>query len=336
MLFRFDMPIPPAANPSPYRDQARERNLEWVIENGLVASLAGRERYESWDVADSAARIFHRADADSLTGILNFYACGFLFDDQFAQGAAYRLELVCRTATELAMIPFRPPGAATEFTNPLTRAWARLWPTFMASTSRAWQERFASHFAQWMAAHAWETRLSDGGHHLNVSDYIALRCRSVGLDHSYDLVEWAYGFESPPSLMAHPLLDAMRTAATETVALMNDVHSYPRERAQHSTHNLVLTLQHQQSLTAEEALAEAIRLAQRPLARFLTLERDLPPLYEALHLTTSERVSGDHFVQGMRDWIRGNHDWALNSGRYQPYEAVAAAYEDELLNPCRD
>ena len=55
----------------------------------------------------------------------------------------------------------------------------------------------AAHFARWLTAHVWETRLTAEGVTLTPAQYVLLRRQSVGLDHSYDIAEWTYDFELP-------------------------------------------------------------------------------------------------------------------------------------------
>ncbi|MDG4861681.1 terpene cyclase [Streptomyces sp. T-3] len=326
-IVRFDVPFPAAV--SPHHEEVRAANAEWVARNGLVQSVQGRDEYLSWDLADAAARIYHRAEPEPLVETLNFFSVGFLFDDQFDPAAPSRLPLVARAAAEMAMIPFRPPDADLECVCPLTRAWAALWPHISAATSPAWQERFAVHFAQWLTAHVWETRLTAAGAGIGLADFVRLRRLAVGLDHSYDIAEWTYGFELPVVVAAHPLLRQLREAATDSIAFMNDIHSYEREMERGEICNLVAVLHHDVPL--ETALRKASGMARDALALFVRLARQVPGMCAELRLTESEREATCRFVEGMGDWIRGNHDWAIASGRYRPPESGSDPYTDDLL-----
>ncbi|KAB2346909.1 terpene synthase family protein [Actinomadura rudentiformis] len=328
---RFEIPFAPHV--SPFRDWARERNVEWLAASGLTASEEGRERYRLWNLADAAARIYHAADPDALAETLNFFSIGFLFDDQFDPDMPGRLPRVARTAAEMAVVPFRPVGASVEFVCPVTEAWAALWQRIAARTPATWQERFAAHFAQWLTAHVWEVRLTAEGYIPELDGYIRLRRQSVGLDHSYDIAEWTYGFEMPAAAAAHPLFRELRVAATDTIAFMNDIHSYERETSRHEAHNLVIVLHQRCGLSREEAVARAAEMTREALARFMTLESNVPEAYEELRLDDVQRDSADRFLDGVKDWIRGNHDWAINSGRYKTFAPDSSAYTEDILSP---
>ncbi|MFE9017981.1 terpene cyclase [Streptomyces sp. NPDC007808] len=325
----FDIPVP--ARVSRHRDRVREANMRWVVTHGLAPSAEGREAYRSWDLADAAARIYHAAECDALVDTLNFFSIGFLFDDQFDPTEPDRLDAVARAAAEMAAIPFRPLGAPTEFTTPITVAWAGLWPRMAAATSPVWQARFAGHFAQWLTAHVWETRLTAERRVPDPDEYVRLRRRSVGLDHSYDVAEWTYGFELPVTVAAHPLLRRLRLAATDAIAFMNDIHSYEREMSRREAHNLVSVLRRHEGLSSRAAVAKASGMAREALDRFLRLRGDVPAVCDALPLSHAEAAAAFRFVEGIGDWIRGNHDWAVRSGRYRVSEAAPEVFADDLL-----
>lgn len=326
---RFAIPFPGSI--SPHREAAREANAEWISRHGLVQSAEGRDEYLSWDLADAAARIYHQAEPGPLTDTLNFFSVGFLFDDQFDPAIPNRLHIVGQAAAEMAMIPFRPQGARPEFVCPLTEAWAALWPQIAAVTPLNWQYRFAVHFAQWLTAHVWEIRLTARQANVGLPGYIRLRRRSVGLDHSFDIAEWAYGFETPVVVAQHPLLRQLREAATDAIAFMNDVHSYEREMGRGETHNLVTVLRWDRDLGPEEAIAQAADMARDALALFVRLERQVPRICTELRLTEADCRATRRFLDTMRDWIRGNHDWAVTSGRYRPPGSGGSPYADDLL-----
>lgn len=325
----FDIPIPGSI--SPHRDSAREQNIQWVTDHRLVQSPAGIAEYRSWDLADAAARIYHGATHDALVQTLNFFSIGFLFDDQFDPDVSGRLGKVAQAAAEMAVVPFRPVGAPAEFSSLITEAWAAFWPRIANATPPVWQARFAAHFARWLTAHVWETRLTAEGVTLTPAQYVRLRRQSVGLDHSYDIAEWTYGFELPLRVAAHPLIGELRTAATDTISFMNDIHSYEREMHRREAHNIVAVLTRHEGLSVPAALNQAGRMARDALAQFVQLEQSLPSLCEELSLNRIERADTQRFVHAIQDWIRGNHDWAIESGRYRIPGPTKSTYADDLL-----
>ncbi|MEV8333075.1 hypothetical protein [Streptomyces niveus] len=50
--------------------------------------------------------------------------------------------------------------------------------------------------------------------------------------------------------------------------------------------------------------------------RFLVLEAELPALCDSLRLTEAQRVSVRRLADSLRAVMRGDYDWAEQSGRY--------------------
>jgi germacradienol/geosmin synthase len=77
------------------------------------------------------------------------------------------------------------------------------------------------------------------------------------------------------------------------------------------------------------------------LDAYTRLESQIPVLCEELALTSDDRAAVEMGVEGIRNWIRGNYDWALTTGRYAAVKAGATAtaesqgrgFVDDLLSP---
>lgn len=306
----FESPV------SPHQEYARELHLRWIGRSGLVRSEAGMREYVSWDLPQAAARTYPYASADDLVMLMNWFSLAFLFDDQFDVGADDRADRVAEVVRELIMIPFRPPGAAPDVTCPITSAWSEVWAWLSDGMSETWCNRFAGSWGRFLAAHTSEVRLSAGGTVLGRDDYLALRRRTVGIHHSIDAAERSRRFEVPAQVQAHVLMRDMRVAAADAIACMNDVHSLEREERRGDAHNLVTVLRGSLGCSREQAITAAVDMTDEFLARYLRLESRIPELCGALGLDRGERAAVDMGVEGIRHWIRGNHDWARSTGRY--------------------
>jgi hypothetical protein len=325
----FDFPFPPEL--SPHLEWIREHNLQWVHRHNLATTSDAIAEYASWNLAEATARIYPDADREALLDNLNFFALGFLFDDQFHPDIPDRDNLVARACAELALIPFRPPGDDVEMVCPITLAWAEIWATMASQTSPYWQTRFAANFARWMTAHARETHLAAAGTVLDVESYLWLRRRSLGLAHSMDLHEWTGRFEVPPVAAAAPRFAALRTLTTDIVAITNDVQSVQREINRGDPNNLIVVLQHT-GMSREQALTRATALIYRALARFEDHQAGLRAWCDELGLDEQGRGALYRSVRGMSRWIRGNYDWGRTSGRYSP-TSTQVHYLVDLLAP---
>ena len=301
---------------SPYLDRARIRHLDWVRDRDLVHSDAGMREYVSWDLPQAVARTYPYASADDQYMFMNWFSLAFLFDDQFDATIPERPDRVAEVAREMITVPFRPAGTEPDLVCPITLAWAEVWAWMSDGTSGTWQDRFAGNWARFLAAHAAEIRLGASGTVPDLDAYRALRRNTVGIPHSLDAIERSRRFEVPAQVQAHPLMRRLREAATDTIAYMNDIHSLEREERRGDPHNLVVVLRRGLGCSRGAALREAVRMTYEQLDTFTTLQAYMPRICGELGLSASERAAVEMSVEGMRHWIRGNHDWALNSGRY--------------------
>lgn len=307
--------IPFASRVSPDLDRARVRNLDWTWEHGLVRSEAGLREYASWDLAQAAARTYPHATGDDLDMLVNWFGFAFLFDDQF-DASGDRPSQVSAVAREMIAIPFRPVGTPPDIVCPVTLAWVEVWPQMCEGMSETWQNRFASNWARFMAAAVCEIHLASHREVMDLEGYAALRQHTVGLQHSLDAVERIGRFEVPPQAQAHPVMRRLRHATTDCIAYMNDVHSLDREEARGDRHNLVTVLKQHLRCSRSAALDEAIRMTYGLLDEVVELHGRIPEMCEELQLTDEERKSVERGVEGTGDWIRGNYEWGLSSGRY--------------------
>ncbi len=315
----FDIPVP--ARTSPYLSWVRPRTMHWVREHDLIRSDDAERQFLSWDLALAAALTFpNAATTDDLLKITNFFAVGFLFDDQADCRSTGSTDRYVRIAHEMLAIPLRPPGAPLELVCPATVALRELWQRMTDEMSPQWCDRFALDYARFHAACAHEARLSVRGEVPDLATYIALRRATVGIFYSLDQTEWAGRYELAPQVVAHPLITELRAITNDIVAWMNDIHSHDRETARQDPHNLLTVLTHH-GMIATQALDVATRMTNTALRRFVRLRDEIPDMLDKLGLDSSERHAVGESVAGMENWIRGNHDWARTTGRYRPTDA---------------
>ncbi|GAA4789164.1 7-epi-alpha-eudesmol synthase [Streptomyces ziwulingensis] len=313
---RFDLPFDSPV--SAHLESARARHLRWVEERGLVRSRAGFEEYESWDLAQAAARTYPYASAEDMVVLMNWFSLAFLFDDQFDAARPDRAERIAEVARELIVTPLRPPGTAPRVVCPITLAWAEVWEHLSDGMSLTWQTRFAASWGRFLTAHVEEVDLAASGRAgtLGLAEYAAFRRRTVGIHHSIDAGERSRRFEVPERAMAHPVMERMRDLAADTIGFMNDIHSFERERRRGDGHNLIAVLHRERDCSWEEAAAEAYRMTTACLDEYLALQARVPAMCAALGLDAAERDRVRMGVEAVQHWIRGNYEWALTSGRY--------------------
>jgi hypothetical protein len=324
----FDIPFP--ARISPYLSWVRPRTAAWVREHNLVRSDDAERQFLSWDLSYAVARIYpNTATPEDLLKIANFFALGFLFDDQADYRAPGSVDRYMRVTLEMIAIPLRPPDAPLELVCPATRSLRELWARMTEEMGPRWCDRFAVDYGHFHAANAYEARMSARGEIPGLAAYTSLRRATVGIFYSLDQTEWAGCYELPPMVVAHPLFTELGQATNDTVAWMNDIHSYERETARLDPHNLLTVLAHR-GMSITQAVDEATGMVRAAMRRFVELRDKVPALLDELRLDHTERRAVAESVAGMENWISGNHDWARTTGRYQTADA-ANRQEDHVL-----
>jgi hypothetical protein len=333
----FDIPFPPRI--SPYVSYVRPRTIAWVREHDLVRSYRAERQLLSWDLPYAAARTYPNAAApDDMLKIANFFALGFLFDDQADYRSPDSVDRFTRVVHEMIAIPLRPPNTPLALACPATRALHELWQRMTDEMSPRWCDRFAIDYGHFQAANAYEASLSARGEIPDLATYTGLRRITVGILYSLDQTEWAGRYELPARVTVHPLFTALREATTDTVAWMNDIHSHERETRRQDPHNLLTVLAHHH-MTTTQAVDKATEMTYAALRRFTRLRGRIPAMLDELRLDDAQRHAVHESVAGMENWIRGNHDWARVSGRYRHTNAasnpedVLSSYQDEPVPP---
>jgi hypothetical protein len=141
-------------------------------------------------------------------------------------------------------------------------------------------------------------------------EYTALRLQTAGGAPTIALLEIANGPEVPGAEMDSPAVRALTEMAIMIASWDNDLHSLHRELRESSAYpNLVTVPAHHRGLPPERAAAEAVRLRDRVMARFLRLRESAT----ARPVSEARRIDLDCLGHA----IRGNIDWALAVPRYR-------------------
>ena len=118
--------------------------------------------------------------------------------------------------------------------------------------------------------------------------------------------------ELPNKVRANKTVQKLKLIANNIVAWSNDIIGLEWEMELGDVHNLVLVLQREHQLTLQEAINRAAELCNEEVRKFMDLESRRP----SFGPVTDPKLQ--HYVLGLRYWMRGYIDWALETERYQP------------------
>lgn len=179
-----------------------------------------------------------------------------------------------------------------------------------------WMARFVTHVREYLL----DGTLSACAHWAagtvpTVDEYLIQRDRDSAVDTAIDLIELAEGIVLPAEVHADPVMTRLRGALIRSVALFNDVVSYPKEVLRQGNPNNLLHVLERAGLGRGEALLEAIRLVNESARACEEIGEELC----ARHGGDAPEVR--RFVAGVHHWQRGNIESSLREARYRAPES---------------
>jgi hypothetical protein len=143
----------------------------------------------------------------------------------------------------------------------------------------------------------------------DLDEYVIIGPSDRGNTMSIAQIEMAEGTALFTEEMETPRVRAVTAAAGVVVTFDNDLFSFPREVVRRTPEsNIVSVLRHSRRLTAQAAVADAVRLRDRVLCLYLSLCDRM-----------RSRASSDlrAYLDQLDHYIRGNIEWSLTVPRYQ-------------------
>lgn len=309
---RLHLPWPARTNrfARPYARAA----ADLLLEVGLITDDPGdrgARRFQGVVVLDP--HVYPYASLDRLLVAGAFSQWLFFLDDQYddhpelGRNPVEVRRIMDRSFEALAT--GRLPPAAT----PFARFTIHLRQRLEASCPPGWMQRFLRNVQAYLfegslrtAMHWAEDRVP------STDDYLGMRMHDSAVFPAIDMVEVAAGIRLPPEVLDHPSIIEMKQLTVRHTAYVNDLFSYQKEVLWSGTPcNLVHVLMHNESIRFEEAVGEIVAMVNRDVQRFLELERSLPGVPPAI----ADEVEA--YITGMKDWMRGNVEFSLASGRYR-------------------
>lgn len=311
---------------SPLRDTVQAHVEEWAQAFHLVTGEVALKRFRAAKFGWLAARTFPQAAHDELLLVADWNVWLFMLDDQCDESGIgrepERLRQVFAAFTHALADPEAPfaPG-------PLANSLRDVWRRIRERSTAVWQSRFRSDVQNYFDACVWEASNRKRGVFPTVQDYIPMRQFTGGLITDIDLIDLTEHIDLPAEAREHPVIARMATLANNVVCWSNDIVSVSKELQRGDVHNLVLVIQHERECALQEAMSRAGAMHDRQVEEFLELERQVPdwgaPINEDMR----------KYLGVLRSWMRGNMDWAHETGRYTPTGAGKTSHTLTYLEP---
>ncbi|SEQ32064.1 pentalenene synthase [Streptomyces radiopugnans] len=326
---RLEIPFRSAVGPGV--GKARLHTLRWLRDFGLLTGEAAFEEYDALRLERAMARFYPRAAEEDLMLATDVNGWFFVFDDQFDGPLGRRPRDVTRLVDRLVRVMDgrEPPAGAPA--GPLVESFRDLWHRINEGMPPVWRERFRRHWHGYLLAHRREALNRSGDRLPTVEEFLAARRHTIGIQPCLDLAE-RFGRYTLPSALhgGHPLKE-MRRITDEVAIFVNDIVSLDKELAVGDVNNTVVLLRHGTGRPLPDCVREIRAAANGRVARFRELAAGLPALLGAAGVPGEARAHVEDYVDGMRNVMRGNLDWSLESRRYD--DAGVAAVSGGRLRP---
>ncbi|RJL32405.1 hypothetical protein D5H75_12725 [Bailinhaonella thermotolerans] len=324
------MPFPHRINP--LLPEAEAHVYDWVRRFRLTGTQAACERFDAWRIGYFASMTSPDVDRARLFLTAEFMSWLFLFDDQFDEGVLGRDPAAVDAVME-AMLDRIPVGrpADTPPSSPLQAALDDMWRQMRGYMPESWQERYRASMKLYFDAYCRETRNRLQGRIPGVEEFVEIRRGGGAMPACVDVGELAAGREVPARVLETPEYQELRLITADVVCWNNDVFSLRKELVHGECTNLVMSIAHERGVSLQEAVDEAVAMANARLRTFVEIEPQLPKLMDSLDVPPEDQETVLGAVEVMKGWIRGNYDWSVDTTRYSKVVASEQGRDPEYL-----
>jgi hypothetical protein len=297
---------PIAAAISPHWQRAQDESSAWVARHGLVRDEARLRAFERLGIAEFVARAYPDASYEDLRVVLDWTLWGFLADDQHDNMVKKPDLLRARYLEHAEVLEF---GLDDHLTG-MHAALADVRDRVLARSHPGCLRRFAESARDWFDSMHTEICNRVRVTPPSIVQYLRLRERTVGMYTEYALFDVTHQVRTDDNFWIDPDIRRLMTMAANIIGWSNDVFSFVKEREAGDPHNVVLLCSAELGMQEHEAVDRTLAMHNREMLRFVELEQSVV----AQKWISSELL--DPFLSLLRNWIRGNVDWALGSRRY--------------------
>ncbi|WBB61344.1 hypothetical protein O7599_01925 [Streptomyces sp. WMMC500] len=305
--------------------------IAWARHADLIRDGSAAEHFHRAGFGRFAAAVYPRSDRLELVAEWQVY--NWIVDDQLDEGHVTRTPAQrLHTAAELpAQLDPDLDGPAP--TGPLAAALADLWERTAKPLSRAWRERFAAHYRDFLwytvLPHAEPARIAGQ----SLADFQRRRRLNSGCEMSFDLIEPANSAEIPAAVVASDAYRAVRDAANDVISWTNDIYSVGKETARGDHDHLAAVLWRLDGGTRQGALDRAAAMVARRTEDFASACRDVRGMRALFGLAPDRWAVVEESLTDLGSWIAGSLEWHGWSPRYREVAATGVGSAPAYIEP---
>lgn len=302
----------------PEAEALARRALAWAGERGLLPDDGATTAAKVRSYSLLAARCYPQAPFERLAAISDYYSWLFFFDDaceNLSLAGAADDEVRTFLLDAYGALSGRAGDSSSRFAASLDDIWRRIGPLCPPT----WHDRFERHVTNYIDGCVWEAQNRRLQRAPSRAVFQSMRMFTSTMYEFWDLIEYAGDFCLPDEVVGHPVLAELQRAANAVASFANDLFSFHKEMQNGDMHNLVVVVQREEGLSLEAAFARAAALHDAQAQHYRELERLVPSFGEAIDHNVAR------YLEGMRIWMRANHDWSLATPRYGARPAAETA-----------
>ncbi len=295
---------------SEHADAVHRETVEWVRRFELLPNERAYRLFRVTNIGRLAARFHPDALQGELRLLSDWYAWMFLRDDRCDESEVGEQpeHLAAEDARFLEILEGEEP---TKRDEPLAHALHDLRRRLYPRATAAWKRRFVRTVKDHFRSSLWEATNRARGVVPDLETYTRMRRITGGILVDLDLIEVVEGLKLPPEVQEHLTVRSMARASNNVTCWANDLFSLEKELERGDVHNLVVVLRHAEELTLQEAVDLSVQMHNAEVRRFIELESQLPTFGGTVEANLAR------YVAALRARMRGNLDWARESGRYR-------------------
>jgi germacradienol/geosmin synthase len=324
------MDVPFALTLSPHLDAAREQNVHWSADMGILGEgVWDLGRLRATDLALCAAGIHPDATAEQLDLTTGWLTWGTYGDDYypvvFGRGADIHAARACnaRLETFMPLDLAEMPVPASALERGLADLWMRTAGPMGPSERLAFRRAITDMTTSWI----WELGNQAQNRIPDPIDYIEMRRKTFGSDLTMSLSRLVHLGSVPDAVCKLRPVAAMENSAADYACLLNDVFSYQKEiQFEGEIHNCVLVVQNFldcDAATAMRVVGDLMAARMRQFRDIVAVE--LPQLFDELHLDAATREALQSHARNLENWLAGILNWHQGCHRYAEADLISNA-----------
>ncbi|KAJ7817050.1 isoprenoid synthase domain-containing protein [Mycena olivaceomarginata] len=284
-----------------------DESTAWIESLGILSGPR-MKTFRAANFGDFTAIVYgHFTDARQYRVVCDLVNLLFVFDDLSDELSAQD----ARTAATISLDALRNwklPRAAGE--HPVGEMHRRRRLHFISSADVL--DKFMSSYDNYLTAVIAEAEDRDRRTiHGSLDSYLALRRETGAVTSCFNLLLIPYEIRS--HILRDSRITHVERLGMDPICVGNDILSFNVEQARGDTHNAVIVAMHERGLSSQDAMDFMGVWYRDKVEEFCAAMRDLPSC-GSVHMRDQVKM----YVTGIANWVTGNYEWSLRSGRYFP------------------